>query len=106
MAVFVINSAYVEQQEIVAENKMRALKIYSTNLNYTSFEIFCDERGADVEIYQIDTDKIVSTIESKTEFLCFDDSYGNGVALVGGRSYKLWHDMAQLVNINLKEFAI
>jgi hypothetical protein len=57
-----------------------------------------------LEEIEIDIEALVSAVDEKTERVVFEDSYGEGVALVGGVSYQSYHDLADAFGLDALDF--
>lgn len=59
-----------------------------------------------LEEINIDTEALVEAVDSKTKHAIFEDSYGDGVALVDGVSYKTYHDLAAAFGLDAADFQV
>ncbi len=54
---------------------------------------------------QIDTQKLISSVEAKIDGLVYEDSYGSGVALTGdGTAYATWADLAAAYGLDVDDY--
>jgi len=53
---------------------------------------------------EIDIEALVIAVDAKTKHCIFEDSYGNGVALVAGVSYQSYHDLADAFGLDALDF--
>jgi hypothetical protein len=58
-----------------------------------------------MEEINIDTEALVEAVDAKTKHAIFEDSYGDGIALVDGVSYKTYHDLAAAFGLDAADFA-
>lgn len=59
-----------------------------------------DELG----VFQIDTDKLLAAVESAAGVSVFQDSYGDGVAVVNQTSYPTYRDLSAAFDIDIDAF--
>ena len=57
-----------------------------------------------LEEIEIDIESLVSAVDAKTEHVIFEDSYGDGVALVAGVSYQSYHSLADAFGLDALDF--
>lgn len=60
----------------------------------------------DLSIFEINTDKLISAITAATGETVFQDSYGDGVALVQGISYATYTDLAEAFGFEIDNFYV
>jgi len=56
--------------------------------------------------FEIDTDALLSAVEAAAGVSVFQDSYGNGVALVQGTSYSTYRELADAFEIDIDAFHV
>lgn len=106
MAIYIIECSDLESMEYEADSSNKALLMFANDNGYSSYDRLILDGSTIDSFYKIDTDKIIKIIESKLDFCVQKDSYGYGVALINGQFYETWAEMVQLINMDLKEFAI
>lgn len=57
-----------------------------------------------LEEIEINTDDLAQEIAEKSGHIVFEDSYGNGVALINNTSYATWHDVAEAFGLDITDF--
>jgi hypothetical protein len=54
----------------------------------------------------LDTDKLIAAVEKASGEAVFQDSYGDGVAMVKGTSYATYSDLAEAFNLEIEDFYV
>jgi len=92
-------------------DEQSAIRAYIQDAGYDSVEDCADrlDRTRDeilreIDIFEIDTDKLVSAVEDIAGEAVFQDSYGDGIALVKGQSYMTYRDLAAAFDLDLDNF--
>ncbi|WP_316348493.1 DUF2525 domain-containing protein [Desulfuromonas acetoxidans] len=57
-----------------------------------------------LEEIEINTLHLASAVVEKSGHIVFEDSYGNGVALINNTSYATWHDVAEAFGLDITDF--
>lgn len=85
-----------------------AIDAYARDAGYDDFADLLanvpDSTREEVEAFEIDTDKLVSAVESAAGEAVFQDSYGNGIALVKGESYTTYRELADAFGLDIDNF--
>jgi hypothetical protein len=55
-------------------------------------------------IYQINENELVKAIGAKFGYCVFEDSYGDGIAIVNGVFYQEWNHLAQVMGLHVRQF--
>ena len=85
-----------------------AIDSYARDAGYDDFadllgRVEGSSRG-ELEVFEIDTDKLVSAVETAAGEPVFQDSYGNGVALVKNVSYATYRELADKFGLDIDNF--
>lgn len=96
---------YIEMGEIsgeyVADDENGARDAFAQDAGYSSWQDAADQGLAGGElVIEINTEALVAAAPAAV----FQDSYGSGVALMGGRSFSTWHELAQSFGRNVWDF--
>lgn len=59
---------------------------------------------SELDVFEIDTDGLVSAVEAAAGESVFQDSYGGGVALVQGESYSTYRELADAFDLGIDRF--
>ena len=57
-----------------------------------------------VEIFELNTEMLVDAIEAEHDVLIQEDSYGDGVVLIGSVSYKTYAELAQAYGFGVWDY--
>lgn len=104
MATFQIDANGTDMGEFHGETAQDALDSYAREAGYTDYADVVEQFGDDATATQIDTEALTSAVEEATGHAVFQDSYGNGVALVNGVSYATHQELAQSIGKNAWDF--
>ena len=55
---------------------------------------------------KINEEKLIEDVSQKTEHCIFEDSYGDGVCLIDGVSYRTYEELASAFGLNLADYEI
>jgi hypothetical protein len=96
--------------EYRAETEEQARDMYADDLGYGTWaEMFAEEhlKGTEsgIDVLEIDTKALCAAVTDATGHLVFEDSYGDGVALVNNVSYATYQDLAESIGKNCWDFA-
>ena len=106
MAYFQISANDTDMGEYRADSAEQALEAYAKDAGYASYADAAEQFGDDAEAFEIDTEALCAAVETATGHSVFQDSYGNGVALVDGKSYATHKDLAQSIGRDISEFIL
>ena len=85
-----------------------ALDSYARDAGYEDFaDILANVPGStreEMDVREIDMDKLINAVSEAAGEAVFQDSYGNGVALVAGQSYATHREMAEAFGLDLSDF--
>ena len=85
-----------------------AIDAYARDAGYDDFaDLLANVPGStreEVEAFEIDADKLVSAVEEAAGETVFQDSYGNGIALVKGESYATYRELAEAFGLDIDTF--
>ena len=104
MAYFQISVNSADMGEYHAESAAQALDAYARDAGYDSYAEVVAQFGDDAQAFEIDVDALCAAVEEVTGVTVFQDSYGNGVALVGGKSYATHKELAESIGRDISEF--
>ena len=104
MAYFQISANDTDMGEYHADSAEQALNAYARDAGYKDYADAAAQFGDDAEAHQIDTDALRNSVTQATGHNVFQDSYGNGVALVDGESYATHKDLADSIGRHIAEF--
>lgn len=57
-----------------------------------------------LEEIDIDIESLIKAVDAKTSHCIFEDSYGDGVALIDGKSYRTYHELAAAFGLDASDF--
>lgn len=104
MAYFQISANDTDMGEYCAENAEQALNAYARDAGYRDYADAAAQFGDDAAAREIDQDALCAAVSKATGHTVFQDSYGNGVALVDGKSYATHKDLADSIGRDIAEF--
>lgn len=104
MAYFQISANDTDMGEYSAENAEQALNEYARDAGYKDYADAVAQFGDDATAYEIDADALCDAVTKATGHAVFQDSYGSGVALVGGKSYATHKDLAGSIGRDIADF--
>ena len=104
MAYFQISANDTDMGEYRGDSAEQALDRYAKEAGYASYEEVVKQFGDDAVAREIDADGLCKAVEAATGLSVFLDSYGNGVALVDGKSYATHAALAASIGRDLREF--
>lgn len=94
--------------EYKGADKAAAIDAYARDAGYDDFaDLLTKIEGSSIDeldVFEIDTDKLVSAVESAAGESVFQDSYGSGVAMVKNVSYNNYHDLAEAFDLDIDNF--
>jgi hypothetical protein len=94
--------------EYRGEDEEAALDAYARDAGYADFADLLENvpgsNREEVEAFEIDTDKLVAAVESAAGEAVFEDSYGDGIALVKGESYTTHRELADAFGLDIDDF--
>ena len=105
MPVFNVSANDCDMGEFSASDAESALDSYAKEAGYPSYAALIKEYGDDATATEIDTDALCAAVEKQTGHAVFQDSYGNGVALVNGISYENYQQLARAIGKNSWDFS-
>ena len=85
-----------------------AIDAYARDAGYDDFAdlLACVDGSSkdELDVFEIDTDKLVSAIEAAAGESVFQDSYGSGIALIKGASYATYRGLAEAYKLDFEKF--
>lgn len=93
MAVFFIEAGEVQDEQRGA-NAAEALDAYARDAGYSDYADLVSQFGEVDLCIELDIDALCAAVGDKAGAPVFEDSYGNGVALVGDKSYRSYQELA------------
>jgi hypothetical protein len=94
--------------EYKGANEDAAIDSYARDAGYDDFaDLLANVPGStreEVEVFEIDTDKLTAAVEAESGESVFQDSYGNGIALVKGESYATYRSLADAFGLDIDSF--
>ena len=94
--------------EYKGADESAAIDAYARDAGYDDFaDLLANVPGStreEVEAFEIDTDKLADAVQPKAGESVFQDSYGNGVALVKGESYTTHRELADAFGLDIDNF--
>ena len=89
-------------------NAEAALDAYARDAGYDDFAALIENvpgsTREEVDVREIDLDKLCDAVSDAAGEPVFQDSYGNGVASVKGESYTTHREMAEAFGLDLSDF--
>jgi hypothetical protein len=108
MALWNISVNASDMGEFQAASAAEALEAYAVDSGYKNYaelqELYPLDDDDDEIVTEIDTDAIVDAAAKHYDALVFQDSYGDGVALINNKSYKSWADLCAAMGKNTWDF--
>lgn len=104
MAYFQISANDTDMGEYHADSAEQALNAYARDAGYKDYADVVEQFGDDATAHQIDSDALCDAVTQATGHDVFQDSYGNGVALVNGKSYATHQELAASIGRDIAEF--
>lgn len=104
MAYFQISANDTDMGEYHADTADQALNAYARDAGYRDYADVVAQFGDDATARRIDTDALCDSVTQSTGHEVFQDSYGSGVALVDGKSYATYKDLADSIGRDISEF--
>jgi len=96
--------------EYSGETEQDAIDAYASDAGYEDFADLLDRvPGAtreEIEAFEIDTAGLFSAVEKAAGQPAFQDSYGEGVAMVDGISYATYRDLAEAFDIDIDQHTV
>lgn len=106
MATFSITANDTDMGEYHGETAAQALDAYARDAGYEDYADAAAQFGDDARAVEIDTLELCDAVSKETGFTVFQDSYGDGVALVNNISYATYQELAGLIGKNASDFAV
>lgn len=106
MTTFAISANGSDMGCYVAESASSALDAYAKDAGYQDYADAVKQFGDDAKAIEIDTEALCNAVSESTGFAVFQDSYGNGVAVVDNCSYDNWQQLAETIGKNCWDFSL
>lgn len=93
--------------EYSGESASNAVDNFSREAGYKNYADMVEQIGGakdEIEVFEIDGDKLIAAIEAASGQSCFQDSYGGGAVLVNNKSYASYRAAAEEFGIDMSEF--
>ena len=94
--------------EYKGHDENAAIDAYARDAGYDDFsDLLGRVEGSsrsELDVFEIDTDRLVSAVEAAAGESVFQDSYGRGVALVKGESYATYRELADAFDLDIDQF--
>ena len=84
-----------------------AIDAYAKDAGYKDFSDAIKQVGGskdELDVFEIDVDKLVAAVEAAAGESVFQDSYGDGVAMVKNVSYDTYRELANAFDLDLGDF--
>lgn len=85
-----------------------AIDAYASDAGYDDFaDLLARVEGSsrdELDVFEIDTEKLLSAVENAAGESVFQDSYGSGVALVKSTSYATYRELADAFELDIDQF--
>ena len=108
MTTYEITANDVLMGEYKGATEGAALDSYARDAGYEDFaDLLANVPGStreEMDVREIDMDKLSNAVSEAAGEAVFQDSYGNGVALVAGQSYATHREMAEAFGLDLSDF--
>ena len=108
MAIYEITANDVLMGEYNGINAAEALDAYARDAGYDDYAaLLGNVPGStpdEVEVCEIETDKLCDAVSEAAGEAVFQDSYGNGIAVVAGQSYATHRELAEAFGLSLSDF--
>ena len=98
MSTFFVGANGTPMGEFVAGNASEALDLYAQDAGYRDYAEVVAQFGDDAIASRIDTIALALDVENALNTRVFQDSYGDGVALVHNASVATYDALAQLID--------
>ena len=98
MSTFYIEANATPMGEYQADSASEALDLYAQDAGYKDYAEVVAQFGDDAIASKIDTVALALDVENALNTRVFQDSYGDGVALVHNASVATFDDLAQLID--------
>ena len=98
MSTFFIEANGTTMGEFVADNAGEALDLYAQESGYRDYADVVAQFGDDAKASRIDTVGLAQDVENALNTRVFQDSYGDGVALVHNASVATYDALAQMID--------
>lgn len=103
MATYMIEAGDVRMGEYRAESMAEALEKYADDAGFESYDDLVNRYGS-ASIYRIDSEALTSAVAESLGVAIFQDSYGDGVALVRGESVATYAELAEMAGLDIDKF--
>ena len=108
MTTYEITANDVVMGEYTGISAEAALDAYARDAGYENFDGLLENvpgsAREEVDVREIDLDKLCDAVSDAAGEPVFQDSYGNGVASVKGESYTTHREMAEAFGLDLSDF--
>ena len=104
MSYFQISANDSDMGEYRADSAEQALDAYAIDAGYKDYADVVAQVGDGATARRIDIEALCDAVTQATVRAVFLDSYGNGVAQVGGDSFATHSDLAASIGRDISEF--
>lgn len=100
MSTYTIEANGTPMGEYTGDTATDALNTYARDAGYADYAAVVAEVGDDAIATEIDVDGLVAAVAAATGQAVFQDSYGSGVAVVAGKSFATYQELAESIGRN------
>ena len=94
--------------EYTGDDENAAVDAYASDAGYADFsDLLGRVEGSsrsELDLFEIDTDRLVAAVEAAAGESVFQDSYGKGIAQVQGESYSSYCELADAFDLDIEQF--
>ncbi|KDB50537.1 hypothetical protein X805_38710 [Sphaerotilus natans subsp. natans DSM 6575] len=104
MTTFIVFANGTNMGEYRAETQVGALDQYARDAGYTDYDDIVAQFSDDATAHRIDTPRLIRDAEEATGNLAQQDAYGDGVVLIGNKSFATYADLAEHIGRDISDF--
>lgn len=105
---FVITANATPMGEYKGADENEAIDAFARDAGYDNYNhLLSNVEGStrdELDVFVLDTGKLVSAVEAAIGESIFQDSYGSGIALVKGESYSTYRELADAFDLDIDDF--